>query len=171
MTVLRKTLLAASLATFFLGRSALAYPEYPTALEEAGALSCKPSCIVCHDSEVGSQGTATQDFVGTMLMAGLGQDDSESVAVAWNALGNADTDGDGATDQEELVANPPSSPNDASSTPDEPGDGAGRCGGETEYGCGAQLAAPSGTPFGSAWALLAALGVSIGLRRRRRALR
>jgi len=167
MITSRFFLVAPALASLFYAASATAYPAYPSELAEAGQLECTPGCIVCHEGEVGEKGTANQEFLGTMLDAGLGLDDNDSVGVAWRALGNADTDGDGVPDQEELTSNPPSNVNDASSTPDDPGEGAGRCGGEAKYGCGAQLASSSGSSPNSAWTLLGLFGVAMVVARRR----
>lgn len=88
--------------------------------------------------------------------------DEQSLADAVAKLGDMDTDGDGATDVEELTASPPSDPNDAKLTPASPGSGI--CAAELRYGCGARLVSEPPRPW--AWVAVLIFLLSLVLRLR-----
>jgi hypothetical protein len=137
-------------------QNAAASPEFPYDLRDVANMTCTPSCTVCHTTEPGRRGTANKAFAVAMSAAGLEPSKDETVAPAFEALQamNADTDGDGALDAEELAATLPSDPNDPMLTPTMPGDG--MCAADVLYGCGAHVASRPESG-GSGWALLAAL--------------
>jgi MYXO-CTERM domain-containing protein len=140
--------------------SASASPEFPAELKEAAGMDCKPACTICHTTNPGSAGTADQSFAIAMVDAGLLPGKPDTVAKAFDNLGDVDSDGDETSDVDELTA-------EGASDPSAPGVGA-PCAAEVRYGCaaGAESSAPRnlGTLL---WPLLlAAVGLGVWARRR-----
>ncbi len=132
--------------------AASASSVYPTDLVTALELPCAPTCIVCHDTNGGGDGTVIQDFGLALMDRGLtGASASERLGTALEAMDadNVDSDGDGTTDTEELVAG--HDPN--------PGGGAFCSVVTPEYGCST---AGDGAP-----ASFLAMVLSVGLACRR----
>jgi hypothetical protein len=135
--------------------AASASPEFPAELQSVVEMDCRPACTVCHTSNPGTNGTATQPFALSMKEAGLKAADVDSVAVAYNALPeDVDSDGDGSTDQEELTRGGVSDPNVDDPATDLDGS---PCAAEVRYGCSSHAAQP---PLSShlGWVFLIALG-------------
>ncbi len=88
----------------FLFSLAWASPSFPAVVAEELAMPCTPSCILCHETVAGGTGTATQDFAGTCMSAGMmvADDASMAAALAQIEADGTDTDGDGTPDIEEL---------------------------------------------------------------------
>lgn len=158
---------------FLLAPSALASPSYPSVMEQQLEMSCPARCLVCHTTDPGEAGTASQDFAATLKGFGLEQKDDDSLkdALAQLEANPADSDGDGANDIVELRADPPSDPNNAMEGPLSSGR-VGVCDAVTNYGCGASIAgvgtrSPLGTsnPVKWVWVALAVTLGALGLRR------
>lgn len=148
--------------------AAHASPAFPSTLRAELEMECTPTCSgTCHTSDPGESSTASREFASTLRELGMVSGDEQSLVDAIAQLGDTDTDGDGATDAEELTASPPSDPNDANLTPSSPGSGI--CAAELRYGCGAQQA--SEPPRPGAWAVLGGLLLAWTLRLRNRHLR
>lgn len=139
--------------------SAQASPEFPAALQEAAGMDCRPACTICHTTNPGTSGSASQTFAITMVDAGLAPGDPDTVEAAFDNLGETDSDGDGTSDVDELTA-------EGASDPSAPGVGA-PCAAEIRYGCAAASQAAPPSNWGSLlWPLLiAALGLGVWARR------
>ncbi|MBM4390192.1 MAG: hypothetical protein FJ090_03645 [Deltaproteobacteria bacterium] len=83
---------------------AWASPSFPAVVAEELAMPCTPSCILCHETAAGGTGTASQDFAGACMSAGMMVADDASMAESLATLEaeGTDTDGDGTPDIEEL---------------------------------------------------------------------
>jgi hypothetical protein len=123
--------LFAAIALFAPG--ALASPGYPADLESELGMPCAPPCTVCHDSNVGGAGTVTAAFGVAMEGAGLaGGSQTDLLVTALGQL-DADSDGDGTLDVDELAAG------------DDPNGGPSLCDAVApEYGCFNQGQGPAG---------------------------
>lgn len=149
-------------ATFALATAALATGNFPSAIENDLSLDYQPPCSVCHAGGKTGSGTVTTPFGKSLRERGLVADDENSLSTALGRMMDdaVDSDGDGATDIDELVAD--TDPN---------GSGAGSLGeNSAQYGCGAQIAAGdagSGSPGAFALAFLTAVGLAVQLRARR----
>ena len=144
-------------ATLLLGRGALAVPEYPRAITSQLQLDYEPPCSVCHLANNTGVGTVTTPFGYSMRAAGLTGDDRNSVVSALAQLKSdaTDSDGDGVSDTDELIAG--NDPNSKSST-------SIRNAPTADYGCGVAHSRVHGTSgFGL---LLAAAGLLLGRRSR-----
>ncbi len=76
-----------------------------------------PGCGGCHTNPAGGAGTVKQPFGLTMMSLGLtGTNDLELLVDTLNALGDSDSDGDGAIDAEEVLHG--GDPNDPEVFPD-----------------------------------------------------
>ena len=142
--------------------SAVASPEYPTAVQEAAGSPCPPPCTLCHETTNGGFGTATKPFAESMINDGLEGEDISLVAPAIEALraNQIDSDDDGVGDIAELASG--RDPNLSG--------GGDLCG--PQYGCGAQVAsAPAVGVHALALALAGAALLGARLRRRRSAAR
>ncbi len=88
--------------------TAHALSSFPGQVETDVAMSCRPSCMLCHDTPSGGAGTANQAFVGSLEAEGFVVSDSASLTTALDAVQLAgatyDVDGDGVNDVDELVA-------------------------------------------------------------------
>jgi hypothetical protein len=82
---------------------ARATPGFPDAVRAHLALDATPQCQLCH-TDGGNSGTATQPFALSMLERGLLAFDVASLEFALDAMDadGVDSDGDGATDVQEL---------------------------------------------------------------------
>jgi uncharacterized protein (TIGR03382 family) len=155
MRIERAMLLGAMVAA----SSALATPTFPSVLQTELKITTVPACAVCHLNGVTSAGTVTTPFGKALRMNGLVANDDASLKTALAAVktANSDSDADGCTDVDELVAG---------TNPNKAGDcGGGGTGGGTattlppiKYGCGA-----SSVP-----GALGVLAVALLIRRRRR---
>lgn len=146
-------------------QTAFASPEFPSVIESELAMSCPPSCVVCHTTDPGQDGTAEQPLAFTLVGLGLAAADEGSLKDALAQLGAADSDDDGFTDVAELQAQIPSSPNDPALTPNAPGGGV--CDAQINYGCGATIASRAPSRPNWVWLGLALAG-ALGIAARRR---
>lgn len=154
--------------------SAQASPSYPSVMRDHWELDCLPRCSVCHETEPGRQGNASRPFAQSLLEQDLLAQDEDSLRLALDRLREAETDsdGDGASDYEELTgAVEQSSGAEEPSVearlgnPNGPED-AELCAAEVVYGCGASWSSPQGAASTRAVALLTALlGLGLGARR------
>lgn len=138
--------------------AARASPDYPGALGSALDMPCPPTCTVCHRDSNGGFFSVVKPFGQAMIdVGGLSARSPEDLPAALDALEAAktDSDGDGATDVDELRAG---------EDPNRPG-AQSLCG--PVYGCGARIASD-----GPRWhASLASLGAALLLLLRSRARR
>jgi hypothetical protein len=148
-------------------RVASANPLYPSLVQSHLGLSYLPPCTICHTSDLGGTGTATQPFALAMKAVGnLSGLDSSTVDPALDTLQAMSTDSDcnGIPDIQQLKdGRDPNAPGEyidgsGKTAPPDPG-----CSNSvtTAYGCGAQLA-PASTPSDAA-PLLAALATALGV--------
>ncbi len=157
-----------------------ASPEFVGELQEQLQMQCTPRCSVCHTSNPGSAGTATQPFAVTMKNAGLAPGDIDTVGPALESLkgpdkdepsDDIDSDGDGVSDLSELTTGVEADPNDPDSValaardPSVPG--AGEACELVDYGCGAHVARQPTAPAG-VWMTVGAAVVILTLALRRR---
>jgi hypothetical protein len=135
---------------------ASATPSFPGVIGAELGLSYEPPCAVCHRDGVTGNGTVTTPFGRSLLARGLvrGDDASLKSALAKLAADSVDSDGDGVPDLDELHSG---------SDPNVEG-GESLMGPAPAYGCGARVA--PGARFEGWGALVVALGLAIGLRRR-----
>ncbi len=110
----------------------------------------RPGCTGCHTSATGGEGTVMQPFGLTMVSLGLtGGEDVQLLVDTLNALGQADSDGDGAIDAEEIMGQ--GDPNDPAVQP------------EGFVGSEATAPAPMGSTSTDASDMVPAGGASAGL--------
>jgi len=143
-------------AALLFGNQAFSSEEYPSVLQEELDMACPPTCLVCHTTQPGEEGSASKAFATSLKGFGLKAENEDSLRSALEDLimAGTDSDDDGAADQVELASEPPSDPNDALLTPTAPGEG--MCAAEVKYGCGAQIAHNS-LPGRSGWVTLGLL--------------
>ena len=92
---------------FLLLSVAMASPAYPSAIATDLSTPCTPACTVCHQSNAGGNGTATQPFATAMQARGLiGGSNTTGLQTALTAMATdqVDSNGDGVIDTEELAA-------------------------------------------------------------------
>lgn len=156
----RPVRVAVSAAVLFLAPGALASPDYPTAIQDELGTPCVPQCTLCHTTNPGRAGTASQPFVNTLKVPGMNTSGLRTAIRALAADQSADapdTDGDGVSDVDELLQG--HDPNV---------EGAGDiCALDVRYGCGARVE-PRGavSPLGPIAAVLTVLGLVLLVRRR-----
>ncbi|HEY4118445.1 MAG TPA: thrombospondin type 3 repeat-containing protein [Byssovorax sp.] len=146
---------ALAAATLAVAPSARATMEFPGLIQTDLQLTYTPQCSLCHPNNVTGPGTAQQPFAESMKAAGLAPYDDASLNAALLALQSAmtDSDGDGVSDIDELLAG--TDPN-----------GAGAILVPT-YGCGARIAPTSDGADGVAAFVTAAL-LALSARRKKR---
>ncbi len=140
--------------------SALASPSYPSVLQEIAVMECTPKCTVCHTTNPGTSGTASQPFALSLRKVGLsGGSNEAALRESYAALGEeVDSDLDGKTDKLELGSSPTADPSEA---------GVGEpCVAPLAYGCGAHVAPSNPGTNHWTWSLLFAL-LSLGVLSRR----
>lgn len=89
-----------------LAPAAWATDQYPGVLQDRLSLPSLPRCKVCHANGVTGRGTVTTPFGASLRARGLVADDVASLEAALDALRAeaVDSDGDGVSDVEELLA-------------------------------------------------------------------
>jgi len=125
--------------------SAQASTSFPQVMQDELGMSAAPGCELCHEGAPGV-GTATSLFAETLMSRGLvgGSDESLVNAMAAIEAEGADSDGDGITDIDELLAG--TNPNSALTI-------------SPEYGCIGSTAPESRRGWGMLGGLLVFLGV------------
>jgi MYXO-CTERM domain-containing protein len=111
------------LCTLALGAgSALASPSYPTDLQDHLKIANAPSCTLCHTTPSGGVGTAHQPFGDSIYGAGCRLEDVPTLLAALDTLktNKTDSDGDGVTDIDELIAGTDPNVADAGAPPVDP---------------------------------------------------
>ena len=86
-------------------RLASASADYPEIIKEDWQLPGNPpDCIVCHQTDLGGDGTSTKPFSRSLQRDGLVHLDDGSLhrALATDKMDNTDSDGDGIPDIDEL---------------------------------------------------------------------
>ncbi len=123
---------------------ARATEEFPPVITGELGLDYLPDCGLCHVKGNTGSGTAKTPFALAMKERGLQPEDAVSVRSALMDLDKdgVDSDGDGSTDIEELMAG---------TNPNSPSDGATvRIGDDPQYGCsvrGSSAGDPKGLPL------------------------
>ena len=87
--------------------SALASSTYPDAIATELGVSCTPQCTVCHETNSGGSGTVIMEFGMAMEDRGLTGGANTSglqTALASMTADGVDSDGDGVSDTDELIA-------------------------------------------------------------------
>ena len=157
---------ACSLAVALFSGEASASEGYPAALREDLALGYAPACTLCHaGADDAGMPAADTPFARSMMARGLlGGDDLASLASALSAMRRDDTDsdGDGATDLDELSWG--GDPN----TPDLPA-GTSEESAEPRYGCAVSPeTSPRESPRAFVGLLMAAAYVAVRRKARRK---
>jgi len=84
-----------------------ALSTFPGEVNSHLGMDCFPTCQLCHTTPAGGAGTATQPFAVEMQAEGLVISDATTVGTALDALAakgaEADVDGDGQNDVEQLT--------------------------------------------------------------------
>lgn len=103
---MRTLILLGLLLGFGATSAASASPDYPAVLQEDLALSCQPSCLLCHTKQVGGFGTANTPFGAALRRVSLECCEEEQLAPALEKLTSSmvDSDQDGVPDVSELRA-------------------------------------------------------------------
>jgi MYXO-CTERM domain-containing protein len=104
---MRPLFLFLALITAVLPATAMASPSYPGAIASELGLPCEPACTLCHTEPTGGFATVNTPFGLTVRMQhGLTCCDPALVADVLEELRDAesDSDGDGASDIDELEA-------------------------------------------------------------------
>jgi len=140
------------LALFLFLGAGHATATYPAEVASFVGMPCTPICTLCHASAAGG-GVAGQPFAVAAKSRGLIPNDTQSLDDALTTMQDdgVDSDGDGVSDVDELIAG------------DNPNGGTAFCAGEIPtYGCVSTVPfAPSGL------ALLSALALGAAATRRR----
>ncbi len=89
-----------------LAAPAAATGAFPNTIRDTLGLDAAPACTVCHTDPGGGAGTATTPFAESLVAAGLEAFDRPSLEAALATLeaDGTDSDGDGVSDIDELVA-------------------------------------------------------------------
>ncbi len=148
--------------TLTLGATAsLASSSYPSAVKEHLSATTAPSCTVCHATNSGGFGTVTRPFGVTMMAAGLGSGNVDSLNNVLDAVEaeGSDSDGDGRADIDELRIG--ADPNDSSDGGEVPVDNGAKDALRYGFGCSAGGVPP---------AVVLLLPLALARRRRRRLL-
>lgn len=150
--------LALAFAATFSAGEARASAEYPAAIRDKAQLMYTPACTLCHAEIDGSDGVIATDFARTLWALGMRGRSVLSLEIALDKVRARrwDTDGDGVTDIDELIASrDPSGP----ALSNDPG---------PEHGCSiASLDGLGARDIVAPYALFAATFVASRLRRRR----
>lgn len=151
----------AALLVTTLSGSALASPTFPSVVQSHWSLSYAPTCSTCHQNGQTGLGTVTTPFGVSLRAAGAKAQDENALMAALDtiAANNTDSDGDGVSDMEELVAG--TNPNGTSG-------GASAAAPDPAFGCAASVAPQPASPTGALFFVAAAVGV-LALRRRKNA--
>jgi hypothetical protein len=131
----------------------------PHLIAEYGWVGQPNECTLCHLASPGTAGTATKPFARALMTNGLIPRITTSLDSALTALGDTDSDGDGASDFVELTM--AGDPNDPAILP-----GQFVAKSPVEYGCVGTIARSNGSS--STTALVAAGVVALVLLRSRR---
>jgi hypothetical protein len=152
---------AVLLATALASGSAHAQNDYPIVVQNHLGLSYAPPCSLCHAKGNTGTATVTTPFGWSMRAKGLVIGSSQSVTKALDALrdDHTDSDGDGVSDIDELVAR--TDPNSEGPVPiadvEQPG-----------YGCGGVAEGPRrGRQASAAWPLSFLFALAWRVRRAR----
>lgn len=134
--------LAVVAALLFAAAPAAAQGDFPALMRNHLNLDYAPPCSVCHAKGNTGSGTVVTPFGWSMRAHGLEADAPDSVGTALDALAAAkvDSDGDGISDVDELVAG--TDPNVAGRVPLPNGE-------QTGYGCGGTAPNPNARGEGS----------------------
>jgi hypothetical protein len=130
---------------------ARAHDDFPPKIRQHLQAMRAPPCSLCHEGGKTGSGTVYTPFAWAMRARGLtGEEDS--VVPALDQMGGVDSDGDGATDTEEIIAGTdPNAPGTAKNIED------------PQLGCSA-----AGTPVrGGLAAIVVGLAAALAGRRRR----
>jgi hypothetical protein len=126
---------ALALGLLLVANAAEAQEDYPSVVQNHLSLGTTPPCSLCHAKGNTGVGTVVTPFAWSMRSKGLVVDDPDSVVRALDALkaAHTDSDGDGVSDIDELIAG--TDPNTAARVPIRPAD-------DPTYGCGGNSISP-----------------------------